>query len=200
LAENAGIKNRWQVWVNNSEQFYTLMDSLRIYYGNRFVPSDELPAELFLTNRKKNQLLEFNCVDSVKILVTSRDSAHQLYPKRGNFNWTIDDYGPLVVPFKGWTIELNPVNFELYRRTIQRLEKDRITKTDGEYFLNGIQVEKYTFQQNYYFMMGDNRPNSNDSRYWGFVPEENIVGRADLVLFSYHRGKFNPKRFLKRIK
>ncbi|MBW6484429.1 MAG: signal peptidase I, partial [Vicingaceae bacterium] len=84
-------------------------------------------------------------------------------------------------------------------RTINRLEKIKLEEKDGLYYLGEEPATRYVFRQNYYFMLGDNRTNSNDSRYWGFVPEENIVGKAGLVLFNYRYGEFKRERTLKRV-
>ena len=86
-----------------------------------------------------------------------------------------------------------------YWQTIERLEKVRFEERNGRYFLNNQEATDYIFKQNYYFMMGDNRNNSNDSRYWGFVPEENVVGKSVLILFSSNNSGFNWKRLLKVI-
>jgi len=115
------------------------------------------------------------------------------------FPWSIDNYGPTVIPFQGMAIKLNLQNFLLYGRTINRLEKIKLEEKDGLYYLGEEPATRYVFRQNYYFMLGDNRTNSNDSRYWGFVPEENIVGKAGLVLFNYRYGEFKWERVLKRV-
>jgi signal peptidase I len=102
------------------------------------------------------------------------------------------------VPAKGATLTLTPGNIAAYRRVIQVYEGNTLEEKDGKYIINGQPAEKYTFKMNYYWMMGDNRHNSQDSRFWGFVPEDHIVGKASLIWFSWQNGP-RWKRFFRSI-
>lgn len=130
----------------------------------------------------------------------TNDSAQWVNPKNRKLAWTIDNYGPVVIPRKGITIILTSISLLVYQQTINLLEKTKIEEKNGIFYLNNQPVTTYTFKQNYYFMMGDNRNNSNDSRYWGFVPEEDVVGKAVVVLFSNNETGFQWHRILKPIK
>lgn len=116
------------------------------------------------------------------------DRMPYLFPFDASYDWTIDDYGPLWVPKKGATIELTPDNLTRYKRCIVTYEGNELEIKDDKYFVNGTPATSYTFKMNYYFMMGDNRHNSLDSRFWGFVPEDHVVGKASLIWFSYGDG------------
>ena len=108
-----------------------------------------------------------------------------IYPNHPDFNWSRDNFGPLYIPAKGGVIELNPKNWILYKRAIEVYEQNHVeVNSKGEYVINGEVMDKYTFKQNYYWLMGDNRHGSADSRYWGFVPEDHVVGTASFVWFS----------------
>ena len=108
-----------------------------------------------------------------------------LYPQSPLFNWNKDNYGPITVPKKGQEISLSAQNIALYRTVLEKYEgHEKVEITDNAVKINGEAVTKYTFKQDYYFMMGDNRHNSADSRYWGFVPDDHIVGKAVFIWMS----------------
>ena len=113
--------------------------------------------------------------------------------------WTRDNYGPFHIPKKGEVIPLNPGNVAIYRRLITTYEGNTLTEQNGKYIINGKETTTYTTKYNYYWMMGDNRHRSQDSRFWGFVPETNIVGKASLIWFSWNNGP-RWSRFFKSIK
>jgi signal peptidase I len=110
----------------------------------------------------------------------------RIFPK--GMPWNEDNYGPLIVPFKGYTIKLNKDNVEQWRTTIDREYGRRVVEVkDNVIMIDGIPVNQYTFKKDYYFMMGDNRDDSLDSRFWGFVARDMVVGEAFITLFSWNR-------------
>lgn len=130
----------------------------------------------------------------------NQEAGLEFFPNSSNYTWTQDNFGPLYIPQKGATIELTTENLPLYRRIIEKYEGHKLEVTDGQIFIDGTKSDSYTFAMDYYWMMGDNRHNSADSRFWGFVPEDHIVGKASFIAFSMGEDGIRWNRLFRKIR
>lgn len=193
------VKNNCQFRIKDRKLLYKVMDSLAIYGGiTRDYKSGNFGYAAF-SKDEFTLLKEARCIDLIKKNRDGLDASNERLLKTSSSKWTLDNMGPIIIPKKGMQIILNPDTFMLYKKVMVEHEKNTVVNKKGLFFVNGKRTTTYTFKQNYYFMMGDNRMNTIDSRSWGFLPESYIVGKVQCILFSNKSNEFQWNRLFKAL-
>ncbi len=149
------------------------------FYGDYYI--------LNVTDKNAQRLKNNPLVKSItKEISPSGTYNSSIFPHNEQYAWSIDNYGPIYIPEAGKTVAINAKSIPFYKRIIEEYEGNNLTVNENEIFINGKLATTYTFKQDYYWMMGDNRQNSEDARYWGYVPFDHIVGKPVFIWFSWN--------------
>jgi len=188
--------------LNISVDDRAMVDNTQFANGLKSIGMDpNLPVYHFPLNEETYAKLQK--LTGVTKLVIETSNAPDVFPLGGGKRWTRDNFGPIWIPKKGMSLALNTYNLPIYERIIRIYEHNKLEVKGNKFYINDKPSKTYTFKMDYYWMMGDNRHNSADSRYWGFVPEDHIVGRPVLVWLSLNKdkslfdGKIRWNRFFK---
>lgn len=144
----------------------------------------ESKKELFLTEKEAENLIKTMPLDSLVRIIKTKTYNEDFFPNNLKYNWNEDQFGPITIPKAGDSVEINKVSFPLYKKIIQDYEKNDVKVLKDRILINNQEIKTYTFKQDYFWMMGDNRHNSEDSRSWGFVPEDHIIGKPVFIWMS----------------
>lgn len=194
------VRNNYRFHVKNRRRLYAQMDSIGI--SSSVHPDRDFPGYLKgnFPEREREWLEKNTIVRSIEKVLDTFDRNKGLFAMPLGTFWTLDEMGPIILPKRGMCITLNRFTFDLYKKVLREHEGRVLTEKGGFYYDDcGKRVSEHTFDQDYYFMMGDNRKGSMDSRYMGFVPESNIIGKVQFILLSNHMGVFRWDRFFKDV-
>ncbi len=194
------IRNNYAFKVKRPKAFYNILDSLNINTFFYALKSGGYWKEAEFSYLEIKKLEYLNSIDSIrkKTDISLLDQKN-VFPWYKDRKWTLDNYGAIIIPKAGMQIQLTDDTFKLYKSIIKKYENSIIKKKEAAFLIDGKIVTSYTFKKNYYFMMGDNRKQSQDSRYFGFLPEEKIIGKVQCVLYSNYQDKFQWNRFFKSV-